>query len=247
MKNIGLQLYTVRDLLATDEEIERTLATIKEIGYDSVQFYGDLEFLEKCAIYSKKAGLDIVGVLENLNDCEDCAEELFAFCHKYQMLDIGLSTNYTDCQNLDAYIARVNAFAAKAKQAGLTVSYHNHGHEFIKTDSGDTIMQRLMKGFDKEMVDFMPDTYWIHDGGYDVRYFLEQVKGRVKILHLKDLKRTPEGHTFAEVGSGNLYFEGIIRTALECGTKRWIVEQDFCEGDPMQSIKQSYQYIMNML
>ena len=113
-----------------------------------------------------------------------------------------------------------------------------------------TVKVRVQKvchqGFDAETVDFMPDTYWIHDGGYDVRYFLNQTKNRVNILHLKDMKRTEQGHTFAEVGSGNLYFKGIIKTAVDCGIKHFVVEQDSCEGNPIESLSQSYKYIIGL-
>jgi sugar phosphate isomerase/epimerase len=108
-------------------------------------------------------------------------------------------------------------------------------------------MDRFIKEFDAETVDFMPDTYWLHDGGYDVRHFLEQTNGRVKILHLKDMKRTEDGHTFAELGNGNLYFEGIINTALNCDITNFIVEQDICEGDAIESLKQSYKFIKSLL
>ena len=108
-------------------------------------------------------------------------------------------------------------------------------------------MSRFLKEFDAKTVDFMPDTYWLHDGGYDVRYFLEQTKGRVKYLHLKDMKRTEQGHFFAEIGNGNLYFEGIIKTAIDCGIRNFIVEQDECDGDPIESLKQSYKNITAIL
>ena len=107
-------------------------------------------------------------------------------------------------------------------------------------------MALFLKGFDAETVDFMPDTYWIHDGGYDVRYFLNQTKNRVNILHLKDMMRTEQGHTFTEVGNGNLYFKGIIKTAVDCGIKHFVVEQDRCEGNPIESLSQSYKYVIGL-
>lgn len=247
MVNIGAQLFTVRMLLTTDHEIESTFAEIKRIGYQSVQLFGTIELIEKHAELAKAVGLDIVGALVDLDTCENDENKLFEICNRYDISDIGISSEFSDCQNTDAFIARVNAFAEKAKNSGFTFSYHNHGHEFIRIADGETSMNRFLKEFNAETVDFMPDTYWVHDGGYDVRHLLEQTKGRVKILHLKDMKRTEEGHTFTEVGSGNLYFEGIVNTALNCGITNFIVEQDFCEGDPLESLKQSYMFIKSIL
>lgn len=247
MRNIGAQLYTVRNTLTTNEEIQRTLQAIKEIGYDSVQLFGSIELIENCARYAEETGLGIVGVLADINICEEQERKLFEICGQYNISDIGISSRFSECRDAEAYIRRINAFASRAKNAGFTFSYHNHGHEFIKLDCGETAMALFLKGFDAETVDFMPDIYWLHDGGCDVRHFLEQTNGRVKILHLKDMKRTEKGHTFAELGNGNLYFEGIINTALNCDITNFIVEQDICEGDAIESLKQSYKFIKSLL
>ena len=247
MANIGAQLYTVRKLLTTDYKIESTFAEIKRIGYQSVQLYGSIELIEKYAKFAKAIDLEVVGVLADLDTCENNESKLFEICNQYGISDIGISSRFSEFHNMDTYIAGVNAFAKKAKKSGFSFSYHNHGHEFIRLIDGKTAMDRFLKELDAETVDFMPDTYWLHDGGYDVRYFLEQTKGRVKILHLKDMKRTEEGHTFAELGNGNLYFEGIINTALNSGITNFIVEQDICEGDAIESLKQSYQFIKSLL
>lgn len=247
MKSIGAQLYTVRSQLNTKDEIKCTLEEIKEIGYDSVQLFGSVELISDCAECCKKTGLEITGLLANINICEDNEGKLFEVCHKYGIGDIGVSSRLAECQETDSYIDRINAFSAKAKQAGFTFSYHNHGHEFIKLAGNKTAMECFLTGFNPETVLFMPDTYWIQDGGYDVRYFLEQTKNRVKILHLKDMKRIDQGHTFTEVGNGNLYFEGILKTALACGIQNFVVEQDICEGDPLESLRKSYEYIKKQM
>ncbi len=247
MKRIGVQLYTVRDLLGTKNEIHGTLAEIKKIGYDSVQLFGSLEFAQACAEGAKANGLAITGALLEMNTCEANEQALFKLCRSYQIKDIGISSGFSDCAEPDAYIGRVNAFARRAKDAGFTFSYHNHSHEFIALASGEIPMERFLEGFDPETVDFMPDTYWIHDGGCDVRHFLERTKGRVKILHVKDMKRIEQGHTFAEVGNGNLYFAGIIKTALDCGIEHFVVEQDICPGNPIDSLAQSYKTIKALL
>lgn len=247
MKYIGAQLYTVREKLTSSDEIKATLAAIKNIGYDSVQLFGSIDLASSHAKAAKEEGLAILGVLTDLSECELKSKEWFDLCKEYNIKDIGVSSNFSECQDTKAYIKRVNMFATEANDKGFTFSYHNHNHEFIKLDSGEIPMFSFLEGFETETVNFMPDTYWLHDGGYDVRYFLEQTEGRVKILHLKDMKCTEEGHTFAELGNGNLYFEGIIKTAHGCGIKHFVVEQDVCEGDPIESLKQSYKFIKSLL
>lgn len=241
--NIGVQLYTVRELLTTADGIKTTLKAIKDIGYDSVQLFGSIELLEDCSKYSKELGIDISGVLVDVNSCENNEKRLFQLCNEYNISDIGVSSGLDDCLNQDDYIRRVNAFAAKAKDAGFTFSYHNHAHEFVKLDCGQTAMDLFLKNFDINSVNFMPDTYWLQDAGCDIRFFLEQTNGRVRILHLKDMKHTGNTHIFTEVGDGNLYMKGIVETALKNGITTFVVEQDICEIDPIESIRISYQNI----
>ena len=51
------------------------------------------------------------------------------------------------------------------------------------------------------------------------------------------MKRIPDGVTFAEVGEGNLNMSGIIKTALKAGVRDFIVEQDKCDGNPLESAR----------
>jgi len=247
MITIGAQLYTVREALTTSDEIKCTLQKIKNIGYSSVQLFGSMDLIEECAKASHELGIKVVGILADLNICENNEKALFEICKKYSIPDLGISSSPEEYAQPDPYIKRVNAFASKAQKAGLTFSYHNHGHEFIQLADGETAMNHFLKKFDTQTVFFMPDTYWIHDGGYDVRYFLEQTKNRVQVLHLKDMKRTAQGQIFAEIGSGNLYFPGILKEALEYGIQTLVVEQDVCEIDPFESLIRSYQYITTLL
>ena len=103
-----------------------------------------------------------------------------------------------------------------------------------------------MEGFDSRCVSFMPDTYRVQHGGGDVRHFLEQVGSRVKILHLKDMTRGENGPTFAEVGCGNLWFPGILETAAACGIEEYVIEQDQCAGDPIESVAKSLSYLKGL-
>ena len=246
MKTIGAQLYTVREQLNTPDQARETIARIKELGYESVQLFGSVTQAKLFAQAAREAEMPIVGLLSDLGNCEQEQEALFSLCQEYGIGDIGISCGPLDDAGAKAFIPRVNSFAKKAREAGFTFSYHNHGHEFIRTDCGKTVMELFLEGFDPALVDFMPDTYWIHDGGFDVRRFLELAAGRVKILHLKDLKRTAQGHTFAEIGSGNLYFPGILKLAEEIGVEHLVVEQDICERDPLECLKKSVGYLRDL-
>ncbi len=243
MIDIGVQLYTVRNLLSKREEISLTMKKIKEIGYGSVQLCGKLDFAQSCAEEATKNGLFVSGYLSDIDTLTNSPDEVVNLCKTYAISDVGVSSAITDYDILMEFISQVNEISKIFKEHGITFSYHNHAKEFIKIYNNKTVMEILLEHFDPESVNFMPDTYWLQYGGFDVRYFLELTKGRATILHLKDMKFTMDGPTFAEVGSGNLYMEGIIQTALNVGISRFVVEQDKCDKDPLESIKESFEYL----
>lgn len=244
---LGLQLYTVRHKMNDECSAFETLRKIKKIGYECVQLAGSLGTIEFTARAAKKAEIAVLGFLVDMNMCENYGEKLFETARLCGAKDVGISSSIkTDAEAYDM-IARVNAFAKKAKENGLTFSYHNHSNEFIRGESGKLLIELLKEGFDPSLVNFMPDTYWIQHGGAEVRAFLETLKGRTEILHLKDMKRTPDGPTFAEVGVGNINFEGIIKVAKDIGIQYFIVEQDQCDGDPVDSARISCEYLRKIL
>lgn len=244
---IGAQLYTVRDLLGSDDQIRQTLSGIKALGYGSVQLFGSLDLIRGCCQAAREVGLEVSGILTGMDECEVEEAQLFDVCRRYGVADLGISSGCREYEETMELIRRVNEFAPKAKAQGLTFSYHNHANEFQRTSCGKTVMELFLEHFDRETVTFMPDTYWLQCGGTDVRRFLELVKNRVSILHLKDMKYTPNGQRFAEIGQGNLYWEGIFRIARDCGIQQFAVEQDSCDGDPLESLKISMNYLKTIL
>jgi sugar phosphate isomerase/epimerase len=62
------------------------------------------------------------------------------------------------------------------------------------------------------------------------------VKGRMGVVHLKDLEIIDYKQVFAEVGEGNLNFKAIIEACREIGVEWYVVEQDECRRDPFESL-----------
>jgi sugar phosphate isomerase/epimerase len=244
---LGLQLYTVRKKIHDAASAEEVLLEAKEMGYQCIQLAGSMWIIELAATAAVKVGIAVSGILVNMETCENEGDKLFDIARRCGATDIGISSGIlTEAAAYDI-ASRANAFAKRARAEGFTFSYHNHSNEFIRGESGKTLMQLLVENFDPNLVDFMPDTYWLQHGGVDVRDFLENIKGRAKILHLKDMKRTLEGPTYAEIGVGNLNFKGIVETAKKVGIEHFIVEQDECDGDPLDSARISCEFLRKIL
>jgi sugar phosphate isomerase/epimerase len=54
-------------------------------------------------------------------------------------------------------------------------------------------------------------------------------------------------HQFCEIGAGNLNFKKIIAAAEKGGCQWFVVEQDTCPGNPLDSLAQSFRYIQQHL
>ena len=246
LNKIGVQLYTIRDFLTTEEDVKRSFDKLKVLGYDEVQTAGCKIDYATFGRLAKEAGLTIVGTHDDfglmLNDPAAAMEK-----HRLlgtNIMGIGGCFKST-AEEYAEFIAQANIVARNIKADGFTFTYHNHSHEFRKI-GGKTIMDMLLEGLDPDNTGFVLDTYWVQHGGGDIRYWIEKLAGRIDILHLKEMAKSIDNNPpqyITEVGNGNLWWEGILETALRTGVKHFVVEQDICPGDPFDSLRISSEYL----
>ncbi len=133
--------------------------------------------------------------------------------------------------------ALLNDRAAALKPHGIAVGYHNHNLEFALVGpetaepGGDTGWTILARETDPALVHFEVDTGWVAAAGGDPVAFLQRHRGRVRQLHVKDLKpSTRTNFTIAmdpaEVGAGKLDWARILPAAYDAGVRHFYVEQE---------------------
>src|SRR5690606_8543993 len=145
------------------------------------------------------------------------------------------------------WIARLDRAGKILADAGQTLTYHNHHHEFRRLGNR-TVLEEIFAQTNPRHLQAEIDTYWVQYGGGDPIAWCRNLKNRLPLLHLKDYIVDAESKvTYAEIGSGNLDFPAIVRAAEESGCQWFIVEQDTCPGDPFASIQQSFHYIRDHL
>ena len=242
MDKFGLQLYTLRSELST-EDAASAMKRVKDLGYSYVQVAGDLATIERTALLAKEMGLEVIGCASSIDYILADFDEAVRVHKAIGAFDIGVSASFKTAEAVEEYIVKANALADRLAEHGLSFSYHNHAKEFIRMENGKTPYDMLIEGLTSKNAYFMPDTYWIQYGGADIKYYIERLKGRIKILHLKDAKMTFDGLTFAEIGNGNLRWDSIIDAAKASGVEYYVVEQDKCDGSPLDSIKVSADYL----
>lgn len=241
---LGVQLFSIRDFMTTPVDIRESFRKLKAIGYEYGQMAGKMHIsYEEFGRIAREENFEIIGTHENfnlmVNDFEKSYDNHMALGTKIMGASGIKYDNVTDWKR---FIEQANIVGEKIAERGGIFTYHNHALEFIKLE-GKIIMDYLYEGMDPTNTGFVLDTYWVQAGGADVRYWIEKLTGRIEILHLKDMGRTKEESFITEVGQGNMYWEGIMEAAECAGVRHYVVEQDFCSGDPFESLKISSDYI----
>lgn len=252
-KNIGLQLYSVRNHMQDLNGIRETFKRLSDIGYTEVQTAGVFPCgVEEFAAAAKDFGLKIIGTHypfpENMDNIDG-----YVALHKTlgtTNAGVGGGAYGKTGKEVLAYINKVNRLAEKLSVHGMKFTYHHHSHEFAKIE-GRRVIDYMIDGFDSKNVSFVLDTYWLVHAGCDVNAWIEKLAGRVDILHLKDKAINPGTNDayITEIGNGNLDFERIIKTAEAAGVKHLCVEQDTWPlgFDSIDCAKKSFEYLAKIL
>jgi len=261
-RQIGTQLYTVRDLMAKDPI--GTLEKISKIGYKTVEgatytgselFYGMPP--EQFKMVLSDNGLEMISghyllgaAMPNtkgtmVNDWQKAVDDAAAIGLKY-MVCAHLSN--TERGNLDGYqqtAEKLSAAGAISQKAGIQLCYHNHDFEFVAQD-GKLPYDVLLQGTDPDLVKMEMDIYWVYKAKQDPIALFKKYPGRFPLWHVKDMDNTPK-QMFTEVGNGVIPFKSIFAQAKVAGLDYFFNEQDVCPGDPLDSMAKSYKYIKENL
>jgi sugar phosphate isomerase/epimerase len=263
---LGAELYTVRNILPT--AADQTLKSIAEIGYREVEM--DHASLPRISPILKTYGLRPVSChfetplitgnwkpwknLTNQNATwAQAIEDAHRFGVEYMVMAYIRPEERGDLDYYRQIADKMNNAGAQSRAAGLKFCYHNHCFEF-RGEPGQRPIDILLERLDKKSVGLELDVFWVSVGGNDPVEMLKQNAGRVPLVHLKDkAKGTPVMYeekvtpqTFKEVGAGVLDFPAILKAAAAAGAKHYFVEQDQTPGDPVASLKQSYDYLRSL-
>jgi sugar phosphate isomerase/epimerase len=142
----------------------------------------------------------------------------------------------------------LNERAAALKSHGIDLGYHNHNMEF-KPQGGTNGWQVLMKELDPRLVFIELDLGWISAAGLDAAAEIKRLKGRIRMVHLKDIKASTKTNYAlqqdpVEVGLGMLNWHKILPACVEAGVQHYYVEQEppFTR-DRFDSMKLSHDYL----
>ena len=252
----GLNLYSIRNFLKTEEDFLSTAHKLREMGYSYLQYSGGEFDPARIKRVSEASGLPVylthVPMDRILNDTDALMEEHASFGCK----NIGLGSfpfdKMEDPIKMVEQVAELNEAGEKMAKNGFKFFYHNHHYEFYK-NNGQTVYDYMIEN--APYINFTLDTYWLQYAGVDILDYVKKMSGRIDCVHLKDYqiirKRIspeetgPVSPDYAPVGKGTLKWHEIIPAMLASGTKNFIVEEDSAAqyADTLAEVEYSIKYL----
>jgi sugar phosphate isomerase/epimerase len=245
LDQIGLQLYTVRG--AMEHDVERTLATVAEIGYREVEFAGYFGHTpQEVRAMLDRHGLSAPGVHAGSiapDQWHATLDAAHVVGHRYVVVPWIPVEERTGLEGFKQVAERFNRAAEAARAAGVQFAYHNHDFEFVRTE-GKLPYDVLLAETDPKLVQFEMDLYWITKGGQDPLAYFARYPGRFPLVHVKDSMGPPE-QRMADVGAGTIDWKRIFARREQAGIRHYFVEHDQ-PADPFASVRASYGYLKRL-
>jgi sugar phosphate isomerase/epimerase len=261
---IGLQLYSVRDLLPKD--YDGTLRQLGALGYREVEaagFFGHRPSEVKQAM--DRAGLHCVSAHYPLKDLLPKVDEVLQFGKDLELNYIVCASPWLkdpsrvkdpgsraarDAMTLDDWrwnAEQFNRIGERVHAAGIRFAYHNHTAEF-RAEKGVVFYDELMKTTDPEKVTFEMDCGWVVVGGKNPVDYLARYPTRFSMLHVKEFKlggwtAGSEPPPSTEMGRGSIDYRPIFEAAKKARIEHAFVEQEEFDMPPMEALKIDADYM----
>jgi sugar phosphate isomerase/epimerase len=251
---IGVQLYTVRT--EAEKDLPAVLKEIQRIGYKEVEPYWN--------VYNRPAaelrrliedhGLRVPSGHFNYDGLEQKLDYAAALGVQYVTCPMLPTSQWTSMAGFQKAAVDFNRWGQMARDRGMTLAFHNHNYEFQNFGATNGY-DELLAHTDPSLVKLEIDCYWITQAGRDPVQTIRQLKGRVKMLHLKDRVSgfatsqwlDASAEHFTEVGSGTIDWKEVLRAANECGVEHFFVERDSGQMNAMESLSKSYGYLQPLM
>ncbi|MDP9339900.1 MAG: sugar phosphate isomerase/epimerase [Acidobacteriota bacterium] len=256
LERIGMQLYTVRDLMKAD--VDGTLAKVAAIGYNEVEFAGYFEHAPKDirAMLDKHkltAPSEHVSYEVVQNKWQETLDAAHIVGHKFIVCP---SIDDSQRKKAEAWKKAAEVFnraGEASKKAGIQFAYHNHTWEFepLADGGGKFAYDILLSETDAQLVTMEMDLCWITIAGQDALKYFDKYPGRFPLVHVKDWTKGADGKLsekdgkMADVGSGGIDWKRIFAESKKAGIEHYFVEHDE-PASPLESLTNSYKYLQEL-
>jgi|SRR5579872_1650295 len=254
LKVIGVQLYTVRFVLP--QKPLETLRAIEQIGYREVEATANnldaiWPSLKQTSLKPVSLHLDPGIFLHAQDKIPAAIDSAKQHGFQYVVCPYVAPKDRGGVEVVRKLADSLNSAGELAHKAGMNLCYHNHAFDFQPIGNGKTLLDVLLETANPKYVGLELDIMWAQVAGVDPVSVLQKYGHRVELMHLKDVapgtaQRYNEGiprNAFREVGNGVIKIQPVLKAAAQAGVKHYFVEQDQTPGDPIDSLRQSFQYL----
>ena len=243
---IGLELYSVRDVLKTD--LQGTVRAVAQMGYQCVEFYAPYYDWTEAQAKDMRKLLDDLGMrCYSTHNGEDYfkADKI----EHARDINLILGTHYMVMASsnpkpgLDGWkevADELNTAADNLKSSGLKVGYHNHQPEFTKVD-GVYPLEILAKNTHPSIM-LQLDVGTCVSTGADPVAWIRSHPGRIRSLHLKDWSHDSSKGFQTLFGEGDAPWKQIFAAAESVGgVEYYLLEQEGSRYGELETAKRCLQ------
>jgi sugar phosphate isomerase/epimerase len=253
LDRIGIQLFTVRDLLADNElDLPGTFEMLADAGYAEVEIGGTYDGRTAAAFreLANRYGLEPEGshVPGGGTAWRGNRAQIFADAAALGLRYVGIASPPDGTlRTHDGYRAMAeefNSWGAEARAHGLRFYFHNHPDDFT-LDGGTPIYDTLLEETDRRLVWFELDIAWIEAGGQSAFEYVREDPYRYPLFHVKDIRWDPAGPRITptgvaqpnrrfwlvDVGKGDIDFARIFSALRDLDDHHYFVEHDDAPDD----------------
>ena len=192
MEKIALTLYSLRNHCTNENDFNKTLERVRNMGYRYVQVSGVPFKPEVIRKVFDKHGLICCATHQSLGDLEDTD----ALCDRLAVLGCDFAAigypggEYFSTDGISRLAAIMNTKGRELLKKGIKLGYHNHHFELKRAADGGTLLEKFYRDTDAKCVFAEIDTYWIARGGGSPFAWINRVAGRMPVVHFKDFALT---------------------------------------------------------
>jgi sugar phosphate isomerase/epimerase len=237
---ISIQLYTLREGISRDATA--TLARLADAGFTRVEPYDLLELRDVYAAALPATGLAAPSAHDQFVGLGDPAPHLRAAA------DLGVevlveaavdAARWTTRESVEGIARELADAAARARDLGLRVGYHNHWWELENRIDGAHALEVFADALPDDVV-LEVDVYWAAVGGADAPALLRRLGERVRLLHVKDGPVTRDARAQLPAGRGSVDWDAVFAAAP---TATRVIEFDDYAGDVFDGVLASLDYL----
>jgi sugar phosphate isomerase/epimerase len=239
---IALQLWTIRDALASDAD--DALGRVKAAGFSAVEVAPLPPALTpgrlgSCLARHELAVVSIHGerpTPANIDLWTEMARE--CRCSKIVWHGWPRDPRFDSLAGLRGLITDCNDAGTIARDHGLQLGFHNHWWELEPVEGERPI--RLFHQLLHPDLFWQLDVYWARTAGADPTGVVSELMPRIGSIHWKDGPAV-HGEPMSALGRGIVDLPGILRALTR--PVDWVIELDECAADPLEAAREGRVYL----